>query len=215
MSENVGVEDLTVPDLAELRACFADLLALIVSSDGRSTRSDARLNQLCNLLLIKMQSDSDARALRAAKVDFQILDSPDETAEVINALFRRYKLDRRDLFNDDEPDEILFDSTTIHAAVAELQRKDLVDVKPDTLSLAFQVFRNANLKYGDGQYFTPSRVIQAATRMMCIDVTDKVIDPACGTGGFLGEAFLQVASLRQRGGCRQVGERETVRHRSR
>lgn len=194
MSENVGVEDLTVPDLAELRACFADLLALIVSSDGRSTRSDARLNQLCNLLLIKMQSDSDARALRAAKVDFQILDSPDETAEVINALFRRYKLDRRDLFNDDEPDEILFDSTTIHAAVAELQRKDLVDVKPDTLSLAFQVFRNANLKYGDGQYFTPSRVIQAATRMMCIDVTDKVIDPACGTGGFLGEAFLQVAS---------------------
>ena len=89
----------------------------------------------------------------------------------------------------------MFDKATVHAVVAELQRKDLIDVKPDTLSLAFQVFRSANLKIGEGQYFTPGRVVAAATKMMCIDSTDKVIDPACGTGGFLSEAFLQVSSM--------------------
>ena len=164
LSENVGVSDLAIPTYKMLSACFADLLALIVSSDGRSTRSDARLNQLCNLLLLKLQSDSDARMLKSGKVDFQIMDSPTDTASLINFLFKRYKLDRRDLFDDDEPDEILFDPETVHAAVAELQRLDLIDVKPDTLSLAFQIFRSANLKNGEGQYFTPARVIKAATR---------------------------------------------------
>lgn len=191
--EHVDVHDMVVPTFGELKRCFEDLLALIVSSDSRSTRADARLNQLCNLLLVKLQSDSDARARKKGPVDFQISDTPEETAKNLDRLFERYKKDRRDLFSDDEADAILFDAATIHAAVAELQRKNLVDVKPDTLSLAFQVFRNANLKIGDGQYFTPGRVVKAATRMMCIDCTDKVIDPACGTGGFLGEAYLQVS----------------------
>ena len=38
---------------------------------------------------------------------------------------------------------------------------------------------------------------------MCVDVRDKVIDPACGTGGFLSEAYLQVAS--------KVSEADAVR----
>lgn len=203
LSENVGAGDLFIPTYEQLSSRFVDLLGLIVSSDGRSTRSDARLNQLCNMLLVKLQSDSDARMLCSGVVDFQISDTPRETVAAINALFRKYKLDRRDLFDDDEPDEILFDPETVHAVVAELQRLDLIDVKPDTLSLAFQIFRSANLKNGEGQYFTPARVVKAATRMMCIDPTDKVIDPACGTGGFLGEAYLQVSS--------QVNEADAVR----
>lgn len=140
---------------------------------------------------------------RASQVDFQVRETPAETASAINALFRRYKSDRRDLFSDDEADEIVFDSATIHAAATELQRKDLVDVAPDVLSLAFQIFRDANLKIGNGQYFTPGRVVAAATRLMCVDVRDKVIDPACGTGGFLSEAYLQVAS--------KVSEADAVR----
>lgn len=203
LSENVGASDLSIPTYEQLSSCFVDLLGLIVSSDGRSTRSDARLNQLCNILLVKLQSDSDARMLGSERVDFQISDTPRETASAINALFKKYKLDRRDLFNDDEPDEILFDPETMHAIVADLQGLDLIDVKPDTLSLAFQIFRSANLKNGEGQYFTPARVVKAATRMMCIDPTDKVIDPACGTGGFLGEAYLQVSS--------QINEANAVR----
>lgn len=201
--ENVAAGDLAVPTLSELSACFEDLLALIASSDGRTTRPDARLNQVCNLLLLKLQSDADARMTGSDQVDFQVHETPTETAEAVNSLFRRYKSDRRDLFSDDEADEIVFDAVTIHAAVAELQRKDLVDVAPDVLSLAFQIFRDSNLKVGNGQYFTPGRVVAAATSMMCIDVRDKVIDPACGTGGFLGEAYLQVAS--------KVSEADAVR----
>lgn len=203
LKENISFKNMNIPTLDQLKCCFHDLLALVVSSDGRSTRPDDRLKQLCNLLLVKLQSDTDARAKSADCVDFQVSETPEKTAEHLNNLFKRYKADRRDLFSDDEPDEILFDSFTTHAVVAELQNKNLADVGPETLSLAFQVFRNANLKSGEGQYFTPSRVVESAAKMMCIDSTDKVIDPACGTGGFLSAAYLQVAS--------QVSEADAVR----
>lgn len=192
LKENVCYSDLKVPESDLLKSLFASLLDLVVSEDSKSTRPEARLNQICNLILVKLQSDLDARAIKAKSVDFQIEDTPIASQSGINRLFKRYKSDRRDLFSDDEPDQILFDSTTIHAAVAELQRFDLVDVSPEALSLAFQVFRNANLKVGDGQYFTPARVVSAATKMMCIEPTDKVIDIACGTGGFLSQAYLTI-----------------------
>ena len=195
LEENIGFASLAVPTLSVLRGTFEDLLDLIVATDGRTTRADARLNQLCNILLLKLQSDVTARSTKSKSVLFQIKGNPAETAAEVNEQFKRYKKDRRDLFSDDEPDFLLFDDATIHAAVAELQPFDLVDVKPEVLSLAFQVFRSANLKIGDGQYFTPSRVISAATKMMCIDVTDKVIDPACGTGGFLSQAYLSVMAM--------------------
>lgn len=180
------------PSDKELVSAFSALLNLIASSDGRSTRSDARLNQICNLLLVKLESDSSARIKPNDPVAFQVEDIPSETADSINRFFRRYKKRHPVLFSEDEPDYIVFDDETIQGVVAELQCLDLSQAKPTALSLAFQVFRNANLKIGDGQYFTPLRVIEASTRLMDIDESDRVIDPACGTGGFLCQAFLSV-----------------------
>lgn len=194
--------DLHVPTEEELRATFSHLLNAIVSSDGSSTRSDDRLNEICNMLLLKL--DSDGMASRAVvrepqrPVRFQIGDNPKATADAINAAFDRYRGRHHALFDRNEPHHIQLDDETIHAIVYELQAMNMVEVSAAALSYAFQVFRNANLKVGEGQYFTPLRVIEAGTMMMGIDDTDRVIDPACGTGGFLSQAFLTVRE--------QVGE---------
>lgn len=63
------------------------------------------------------------------------------------------------------------------------------------MSHAFQVFRTATLKSEEGQYYTPYAVIESAVKVMEVHPKDMVIDPACGTGGFLLEAFK---SLRER-----------------
>jgi type I restriction-modification system DNA methylase subunit len=62
------------------------------------------------------------------------------------------------------------------------------------LAKAFQIFRTSALKSGEGQYLTPLRVIRPAVMALQITSADKVIDPACGTGGFLIEALRQVAA---------------------
>jgi hypothetical protein len=44
-----------------------------------------------------------------------------------------------------------------------------------------------------GRYFTPTDIIRQMVRLADIQPTDRVIDPFCGSGGFLAEAAMAVA----------------------
>ena len=48
-----------VPQNGQLRSVFRRLLDVIVARDSRATRSDVQLDQLCNLLLMKLESDTN------------------------------------------------------------------------------------------------------------------------------------------------------------
>lgn len=115
------------------------------------------------------------------------------------------------LFEDTSTKTIKFDDETIHAIVYWLQGINLKSAAPETLSTAFQVFRSANVKQGEGQYFTPQRIIESAVKLMEIDYHDKVIDPACGTGGFLFETY---STLLKRASGEQRDEIRTWAHRN-
>lgn len=199
--------DLHTPTEDELCSAFKRLLDVVVSGDGTSTRSDDRLDQICNLLLLKLESDSVAVRNKQKKVLFQVQEDRSATVARINHAFERYCKRNPSLFDANAVKAIRLDESTIHAAVYELQNMNLSEMKPTALSYAFQVFRSANLKIGEGQYYTPYRVIEAGTKMMQIRVDDRVIDPACGTGGFLSQAFLTVRD--------EVGEWEASKWASR
>jgi type I restriction enzyme M protein len=67
-----------------------------------------------------------------------------------------------------------------------------VDVKSDTYEGLLQ--KNAeDIKTGAGQYFTPRSLINAIVDVMKPEPGTKIIDPACGTGGFLISAHNYIA----------------------
>ncbi|MFG3354525.1 N-6 DNA methylase [Streptomyces sanyensis] len=185
--------DLVTPKSGQLRSIFSRLLDVVVARDSRSTRSEAQLNELCNLLLLKLESDSNASYDHSKPVAFQLSQGDEEaTAAVMRAQFEALKTFRPEVFAEHHESDLNLDAHTIQEAVYELSNLNLLDVGPEAISSAFQVFRRANLKAGEGQYFTPQRVISSAIKMMDIRLEDKIIDPACGTGGFLAEAFLSL-----------------------
>lgn len=60
-----------------------------------------------------------------------------------------------------------------------------------------QVFEGLLLKMGEkgndgGQFFTPREVIRAMVKVIDPRIGETIYDPACGTGGFLAEAFEHV-----------------------
>lgn len=59
----------------------------------------------------------------------------------------------------------------------------------DVVGDAFEIFIHRALKGGQGQYFTPKNVVKVAIEILDPDVEDKIIDPACGSGGFLIEGL--------------------------
>lgn len=183
-------DDLEEPLPAKLRARLDRVFGVVVARDTLTTRPDQRLNQLCNLLLTKLDSDQHAKLRPSDHLTFQPMETERATGDRIRSAYQRLRSTHPAIFSSAEDAELRFDNHTIHEVVYELAAVRLLDVTPQTISQAFQVFRSANLKSGEGQYFTPSRVIRSAIEIMDIDYDDRIIDPACGTGGFLVDCYL-------------------------
>ncbi|MGB8510130.1 MAG: N-6 DNA methylase, partial [Pyrinomonadaceae bacterium] len=73
---------------------------------------------------------------------------------------------------------------------------DITEARMDTTHLfpLSQVFEGLLLKMGEkgndgGQFFTPREVIRAMIRVVDPHIGQTVYDPACGTGGFLAQAY--------------------------
>ena len=192
--QRITYSDLQIPSDKVLKNIFSDLLAIVTSKDSKSTRREDQLNQMANLLLIKLNSDHEGEWDNSVPLEFQLENEPSETHKTVNTLFVKYKKEHPTLFSEDEPNEIVLDIDTVQEAVLRLQLLNIGKMAPIAMSLAFQVFRDATLKLGDGQYYTPLRVIECGVELMCINHKDLLIDPACGTGGFLSAAMMKVSS---------------------
>jgi len=192
--------DLKTPSEIELSGALRRLLATVVVGDAKVNRREDQLRALVNILFVKLESDAIAR--RSANVDkpvdFRIygdnLNKVPLTANHIRERFSDYFAKHRNrIFLPTDRDELLFSDETIFSVVAELTPYRILGDDVDLLAKAFQIFRTSALKSGEGQYLTPLRVVRPAIMALEITSTDKVIDPACGTGAFLVEALRQVA----------------------
>lgn len=193
--------DLKEPSEAELSSVLRRIVATVVVGDSRVNRREEQLRELLHLILVKLESDAVySRSVNQGKpVDFRIYgDSVSKmalTAQRMRELFKDYFARQRTrIFHPHDRPEILLTDETIYAFVAELWPFRILGDKIELLSKAFQIFRTSALKSGEGQYLTPLRVIRPAVMAMEITSADKVIDPACGTGGFLVESLRQVAA---------------------
>jgi type I restriction-modification system DNA methylase subunit len=176
-----------------LRRILNRLLDAVVAQDTTVTRSEEQLNQLCNVILAKLHSDQRSKLKPDKPAEFQAWENPDKTKDKIEGIFGDLFITHTDLFEAFESKKIRFDAETVHTIAYELGRYRLLDASLDVVSQAFQVFRRANLKSGEGQYYTPYPVVESAVEFLEISADDKIIDPACGTGGFLLEAFRRVS----------------------
>ncbi len=185
-------KDLEPVSTAKLKKIFSRLLNVIVAQDTKSTRRDDQLNSLCNVILAKLEGDKLAKFTPSEAAPFQVWDSDDETAKRIKQLFSDMQMAHSDLFVDNSDQDISLDSYTLATCAYELSQYKLRDTPLNVISEAFQVFRTASLKSEEGQYYTPYPVIRSVIKMMDIKPVDKVLDPACGTGGFLLESYRQL-----------------------
>lgn len=188
------------PTEAELSGTLKRLVATVVVSDPHVVRREDQLRELLHLLLVKLESDavSSRSANREKPVQFRIYgDALTKTAVTANRIRQDYReyyhKQRTRIFNASDREELLLSDETIFAVVAELSPYRILGDDVDLLAKAFQIFRTSAMKSGEGQYLTPLRVVRPAVMAMEITSSDKVIDPACGSGAFVVEALRQVA----------------------
>jgi type I restriction enzyme M protein len=188
-------KDLVTPSQEALRRTFSNLMDYLASKDANVVRPDDRLNELCNLILLKLESDRKAKAEgEEAEVRWRALSSPEATAQMIRKWFHDFTRIYPELFTSEEERTIRLQDDSIHQVVQALERYRLLEAGSEAVSQAFQVLRTEALRSADGQFFTPQQVIEAGVKLVDVKWDDLVIDPACGTGGFLIEAFFSLTN---------------------
>ena len=68
----------------------------------------------------------------------------------------------------------------------------LVDARSDPIGDAFEVFAGSESKARNGQFFTPRNAIELLIDLVDPQPGEKIIDPACGAGGFLASVIRRV-----------------------
>ncbi len=85
----------------------------------------------------------------------------------------------------DNRDEITLSPAALAFIVGELSSYDLTSTDLDVKGLAYQELVGKNLRGDRGQYFTPSGAVDLMVEILNPQEHQRVLDPACGTGGFL------------------------------
>lgn len=75
--------------------------------------------------------------------------------------------------------------------VHALQKYSLIDSKSYVSPLAdvYEIFNSGQFKGGRGQFFTPPVIVNLAFEILQPSSNDLIIDPACGSGNFLGKVI--------------------------
>lgn len=96
----------------------------------------------------------------------------------------------------------------IYKVVEVLQDKSLIKTDLDAKGRAFESFLGRVFRGEFGQFFTPREIVEFMVRMLEPDERDLIMDPACGSGGFL---LYSIKLVREKISKNYAEDLETIR----
>jgi len=193
--ESVGTKDVIsdahtrVADNEMLKITFRRCHNFIHGNEGMP--KDAAFWQFLYLIFCKMH-DENLRAKQRQAWQRRFWAGPKEQFEDggrkairkrIEELFTEVKSQFKNIFRGNE--EITLSDRALAFIVSELAKYDFTRTDVDAKGVAYQELVGVNLRGDRGQYFTPRGVVKLVVEMLDPKESESLLDPACGTGGFL------------------------------
>lgn len=173
-----------------LKSNFKTIRNYLAANNVGATRDEVLAQELINIIFCKIYDEKFTRQEDIVTFRAGIDEEPENVAERIRKLFNDVKKKYNDVL--DASDNINLDSKSIYYVVGELQNFSLTDSSRDAIGDAFEVFIDHALKGGQGQFFTPRNVVKMIIEIVDPTTEEKLLDPACGSGGFLIEAMRYI-----------------------
>ncbi|WP_418344863.1 N-6 DNA methylase [Rhodococcus pyridinivorans] len=176
-----------------LKAVFRSIRNYLAANAVGMTRDEPLAQQIMNLIFCKIYDERFTK--RDAVVTFRagVEEPASEVAKRVKASFKKVVQQYSDVFT--AADKIELDDRSIAYVVGELQQYCLIECERDVVGDAFETFIGPSLKGGQGQFFTPRNVTSLVRNLVEPRVSDMILDPACGSGGFLVEALRSLWDL--------------------
>lgn len=179
--KNKPGQDLSAVPREELRAAIRKCHQTLWEGGRRSPI--AAFGEFCKIIFVKHRDEKDPDREDGMPYAFQRRDgeTASELAARINKLYEAEKLREPDVFTD----RINIDPPILAQCVEHLEGISLDRTELDTKGVAFEEFMGGFFKGDFGQYFTPRELIAFAVEILAPEHRHIVLDPACGSGGFL------------------------------
>jgi type I restriction enzyme M protein len=149
-------------------------------------------DELSKILFAKMYEEREIQEGRRKVNRFtteEVVRGRQRGVEIIQTLWHdTVRSDRyKEVFADqDAGGDISLPPIGIDKIVALLENKSLGETDLDVKGVAFEEFLSATYRGGGlGQYFTPREIVNFMVELSSPQIGESVIDPACGSGGFL------------------------------
>lgn len=168
---------------SDLKSVFRDIRNHLAGNVTGITRDEALAQQIINILFCKIHDEITKGPDEIVRFRSGTGELTEEVKQRILELFQEVKQAYDDVF--DEGDVILLDADNMAYVVGELQIYCITEAARDAVGDAFEVFIGPALRGPEGQFFTPRNVVKMMVDILDPQPEEMIIDPACGSGGFL------------------------------
>lgn len=173
-----------------LSSVFDDCHNYIYANEG--FLKDKIFHEMVKLIVMKLYDEQNAieGALQFGVTSSEyrniVSNTPSNFEERMNRLFEVVKRRYNNIFSDDS---LKLKPLTLAHVVGRLQNISFVKTPGDIKGEAFQSFVYRHQRGDRGEFFTPHPIVKLAVKMIAPKLDEKLIDPACGSGGFLIQAI--------------------------
>lgn len=160
-----------------------NLEELVLASAGGVNEFD----EIFKIIFAKIWDEKQAQENKHARPKQELLfmkySDPSQTYDAINKLFHEACDEWQGVFKEGEDIELLKDH--LQVCVGPLENIRLLGANLRIMDDAFEYLMPSEAKKKKGQFFTPRHVIEMCVRMLNPKTNEYVIDPSCGSAGFL------------------------------
>lgn len=161
-------------------------------------RSDQSFREMTKILLIKMNEERRVRAgegnNRFSSAYIYSASRANEVSdlELVYQLFEDAKQKYPNIYTDNNEKILITDELCLRDIIKKLEPFSFLGTGDDIKGTVYEIFLKSTLRGEFDQYFTPREIVDFMVQFADPDIGDIILDPACGSGGFLIQAFNHV-----------------------
>jgi len=179
-----------------LKLVFREIRDYFAGNVTGISRDEKIAQNIMNILFCKIFDEKNKKNNEIVDIANRPNETLKEFSNRIKSVFEKVKEKYFDIFKQDE--EIEINEAELSYIISKLEQFSLLDADRDIIADAFEELIGTSFRGGEGQFFTPRNVVQMMIDILQPKDGEKIIDPACGSGGFLAHILqhLQKQNIR-------------------
>lgn len=172
--------------------------------DNDKLSPEAAFDEISKILFIKIKFERGEDKVFTEKEYFSRRQKYDSVLTDSNSQYYQYLFEsvKKEYEKDqifDLNEQLRIREASFRRIVKELESYNLSTVSEDIKGLAFEKFLGTTFRGELGQFFTPRAIVNFMIKVLDPQEDEQILDPCCGSGGFIIRAFEHVRDKILRG----------------